>query len=68
MVEAAISSVQPVEIAESESDSEFGIDFPGLIDSEDAEEETDIEDPVASGGDSSLYGQGKGGDVRVEGN
>ena len=39
-----------------------------FIESEEVEEETDVEDPVASGGDSSLYGAGASGNVQVEGN
>jgi hypothetical protein len=68
VVEAAISTTQPVETTEQESNDDFGIDFPGLVEAEDVEEEGDVEDPVASGGDSSLYGQGNSGNVRVEGN
>lgn len=67
VVEAAITSVQPVETSEAESDDDFGIDFPGLVEADDTEEDEDIDDPVASGGDSSLYGQNSG-SVRVEGN
>lgn len=63
VVEAAISAVQPIETSEQESDNDFGIDFPGLIESEDQDEEDDVDDPVASGGDSSLYNSG--GVVRV---
>lgn len=55
VVEAAVAAVQPVENTEQESDNDFGIDFPGLVESEDMDELIDIEDPVASGGDSSLY-------------
>lgn len=67
VVEAAITAVQPVETSEAESDDDFGIDFPGLVEADDTEQDEDIDDPVASGGDSSLYGQNSG-SVRVEGN
>ena len=68
VIEAAISTVQPVPQTEEESNDDFGIDFPGLLEEPELEDENDVEDPVASGGDSSLYGQGSGGSVRVEGN
>ncbi len=68
VVEAAISTTQPVTATEQESNDEFGMDFPGLVEESEIEEDTDVEDPVASGGDSSLYGQAGNGTVRVEGN
>lgn len=68
VVEAATSSVQVVPVTEAESDNDFGLDFPGLVEANSVEEEEDIEDPVASGGDSSLYSQSVSGEVKVEGN
>ena len=68
VVDAAISTIQPVPQTEEEANDDFGIDFPGLLEEPELEEDGDIEDPVASGGDSSLYGQGNGGSVQVEGN
>ncbi len=68
VVEAAISTTQPVTATEQESNDEFGMDFPGLVEESEIEEDADVEDPVASGGDSSLYGQAGNGTVRVEGN
>ncbi len=68
VVEAAITSVQPVTTTEQESNDEFGIDFPGLVEEPEQEEGADINDPVASGGDSSLYSQVTTGNVEVEGN
>ncbi|MHA7819543.1 MAG: hypothetical protein ACX930_07870 [Erythrobacter sp.] len=62
--EASISTAQPIETGEQESNNDFGIDFPGFVESEDVDEAGDIDDPVASGGDSSLYIFG--GTVRVE--
>jgi hypothetical protein len=66
VVEAAISTVQPVTQSEEESNDEFGADFPGLVGEPETEEESDVEDSVASGGDSSLYGQGNPAGDRVE--
>jgi hypothetical protein len=39
------------------ADTEFGVDFPGLIEAPLLSEDPLLEDPVASGGDSSLYAQ-----------
>lgn len=68
VVLAPITSIQPIETSEQDSNEEFGIDFPGFIEAEDINQDSDIEDPVASGGDSSLYGQTNTGNVEVEGN
>ena len=67
VVQAPIAAAQPPIPTESESNDDFGLDFPGLVESEEIEEEGDVEDPVASGGDSSLYGQGNSGSVEVGG-
>ncbi|WP_299193576.1 hypothetical protein [uncultured Erythrobacter sp.] len=68
IIEDPITSVAPVPLTEAEADTEFGIDFPGLMVEPEDEEEGTIDDPVSSGGDSSLYGPGATGSVRVEGN
>ena len=53
-----IYSSNPPVIGLEESNDEFGLDFPGLIEAPELGNEAALEDPVASGGDSSLYGQG----------
>lgn len=69
VVKAALeaTATAPAEAKEQESDDDFGVDFPGLFEAEELEEEDDVDDPVASGGDASLYGQGVTGNVEVEG-
>ncbi|MEO1488664.1 MAG: hypothetical protein AAFR88_04400, partial [Pseudomonadota bacterium] len=44
--------------AQQQTDASFGVDFPGLIESPILSEDPVLDDPVASGGDSSLYVQG----------
>lgn len=68
VVDAAITTIQPVTTTEQESNDDFGMDFPGLVEEPEVEEDGDIDDPVASGGDSSLYGLANTGNVEVEGN
>jgi hypothetical protein len=48
--------------ADQDANADFGASFPGLIESPLVTELPSLEDPVASGGDSSLYL-----DVRTEG-
>lgn len=53
-----VYSSNPPVIGIEESNDEFGLDFPGLIEAPELQDEAGLEDPVASGGDSSLYGRG----------
>ncbi|MEO0644286.1 MAG: hypothetical protein AAFY47_12860, partial [Pseudomonadota bacterium] len=41
--------------AEQQADAQFGADFPGLVEAPLLSEDPLLEDPVSSGGDSSLY-------------
>lgn len=50
---------EPTEPSEEEGDSEFGMDFPGLLDTPTVSEDGVIDDPVTSGGDSALYSGGE---------
>lgn len=49
------TAAAPVAEAEDAEDDEFGIDFPGLINSSTMVEDGLIDEPVASGGDAALY-------------
>jgi hypothetical protein len=53
--EVPISAVDPIPPAEDEGDAQFGVDFPGLVEAPLLSQETLLEDPVTSGGDSALY-------------
>jgi hypothetical protein len=55
VVEAAIEVIQTAPANEQEADAEFGGDFPGLLEAPLLTEDPLLDDPVASGGDSSLY-------------
>jgi hypothetical protein len=55
---APIQAVKPIGTTESESNTAFGMDFPGLIEAPLMNDNPLLEDPVASGGDTTLYGQG----------
>lgn len=68
VVEASNATVQQIAVTEQETDNDFGMDFPGLVEAGSLDEEEDVEDAVASGGDSSLYGESATGEVEVEGN
>jgi len=68
VIEGPIMSVSPIAAAPAVLDEEFGIDFPAFIAEPDEQDEEEIDDPVSSGGDSSIYGQGNSGSVEVEGN
>lgn len=56
VIDAPISATDPIVATEEEADSQFGSDFPGLVSTPLLTDETVLTDPVASGGDSSLYG------------
>lgn len=56
VVEAAVNNAQPVTTSEDESNDDFGLDFPGLVQAPLLNEEGLLDDPVASGGDASFYG------------
>ena len=43
-------------MTEEETNDEFGMDFPGLVEAPLLTEDPLLDDPVASGGDSSAYG------------
>ena len=63
VIEAPIAAAtDPVVATEEEADTQFGSDFPGLVGTPLLTDETMLDDPVASGGDSSLYGFGAGED------
>ena len=49
-----------------ETNAEFGSDFPGLVEAPLLTEDPLLEDPVASGGDSSLYVSDDG-EIQTEG-
>ncbi|AOL22789.1 filamentous hemagglutinin family N-terminal domain-containing protein [Erythrobacter litoralis] len=55
-----VTEVPPEDLTltERESNDEFGVDFPGLIEAPLLSEDPLLNDPVASGGDSSAYGAG----------
>jgi hypothetical protein len=65
VIEAAIETAVPLPVSETESDQDFGMDFPGFVNSESLEEEGGVDDPVAVGGDTSLYGSDTTGTVEV---
>ena len=50
----------PVEQTEQDSNVEFGSDFPGLLTASTEEEDSSVDDPVASGGDTAQYGSASG--------
>lgn len=52
---------EDIALTEPESSEEFGADFPGLIEAPLLTEDPLLDDPVASGGDSSTYGAGTAG-------
>ncbi|QIQ85378.1 hypothetical protein [Erythrobacter sp.] len=52
---------EEIPLTEQESNDEFGVDFPGLIEAPLLSEDPLLDDPVASGGDSSAYGGGTAG-------
>jgi hypothetical protein len=64
VIEAPLAAAaDPVIATEEEADSQFGSDFPGLVSTPLLTDDTVLDDPVASGGDSSLYGfEGDGDD------
>ncbi|WP_298303752.1 hypothetical protein [uncultured Erythrobacter sp.] len=66
-VEAAVQAAIEVVASEEESNEDFGMDFPSFVEAEDVEDEGDVDDPVASGGDASLYGQNISGNVELGG-
>lgn len=49
----------PVEQSESDSNVEFGADFPALLSATLVSQDDAIDDPVTSGGDIALYGSGE---------
>lgn len=55
--EAPVEIFQDVPVNDQQADAEFGADFPGLIEAPLLSEDALLEDPVTSGGDSSLYAQ-----------
>ena len=55
MVEAPIDIIPVAPANEQEADAEFGVDFPGLLETPLLSEDPLLDDPVSSGGDSSLY-------------
>lgn len=65
-VEAAVQAVAKVAASEEESNEDFGMDFPSFVETEEVEDEGDVDDPVASGGDASLYGRNGNGNGNVE--
>ena len=55
VVEAPLEIVPVAPANEQQANIEFGSDFPGLVEAPLLTEDPLLEDPVASGGDSSLY-------------
>ncbi len=55
IIDLPVSKMNQIPPAEDETDSKFGIDFPGLVEAPLLSQDALIEDPVTSGGDSSLY-------------
>lgn len=55
VAEGPITLTEPLVPTEAEEDEKFGMDFPGLVDAPMFSEDPLLDDPVASGGDSSLY-------------
>ena len=67
VIEAPLAAAaDPVIATEEEADSQFGSDFPGLVSTPLLTDDTVLDDPVASGGDSSLYGFEGDGDEEDE--
>jgi len=66
-VEAAVQTAAKVIASEEESNEDFGADFPSFVEAEESEDDGDIDDPVASGGDASFYGRNIDGNVEVGG-
>ena len=60
VVVAPVNNIVTLPPSEGESNAAFGIDFPGLIETPLLSDDPLLDDPVASGGDTSLYGQGEG--------
>ncbi len=50
--------IAALRLVEGESNAAFGMDFPGLIEAPLMNDNPLLDDPVASGGDTTLYGQG----------
>ncbi len=55
VIAASVSSTEPLAQVESQSDEEFGIDFPGLVEAPLLSEEPELDDPVTSGGETSQF-------------
>ncbi|MEO0590357.1 MAG: hypothetical protein AAFZ11_07325, partial [Pseudomonadota bacterium] len=55
VIESPVEIIAVVEPVETTVDAVFGFDFPGLVEVPLLTEDPLLEDPVASGGDSSLY-------------
>jgi hypothetical protein len=55
VLESPVEIVQVAPANEQQADAQFGVDFPGLIEAPLLSEDPLLEDPVSSGGDSSLY-------------
>jgi len=55
VVKAPVEIVEVPPANQQQVDAEFGVDFPGLVEAPLLTEDPLLEDPVASGGDSTLY-------------
>ncbi len=58
--EAPVSGTEVITQVESQSDEEFGVDFPGLVEAPLLSEEPELDDPVTSGGDASQFAPSTG--------
>ena len=59
VVEAPAAAAEPPPPAEEETSAEFGVDFPGLVETTSIAEEGTFDDGVMSGGDATLYSAGE---------
>lgn len=66
VVEAVVQIRAPAPAGDLQVDEDFGFDFPEVIEAEDGQDDDDVDDPVASGGDASTYAHGSTGSVDVE--
>lgn len=66
VLESPVEIIEVVPETQSQTDTEFGADFPGLVEAPLLSEDPLLEDPVASGGDSTLYAQDESGDESEE--
>lgn len=69
VVKPPVEIIQTAPQPKKQVDAEFGVDFPGLVEAPLLSEDPLLEDPVASGGDSSLYSRDEteaGGDTSAD--